>query len=103
MADLILVSTPDLLNGTPARATYPIQIYLGLLRYVGGCRPGTVLYLKPQYENAAEAVHRARRLLPNARVLKRRVRYGDMPNILYVRYECFIDKYTIQSLSKLAL
>ncbi|RLE74742.1 MAG: hypothetical protein DRJ56_06900 [Thermoprotei archaeon] len=105
MADLILVSTPDLLDGAPASACYlPNPVDVELFRYVGGRRPGTALYLKLQYEDAAEAVRRARRLLPNVRVrvLERRIRYGDMPKVLSA-YEYFIDRYTIPSLSKTAL
>lgn len=105
MADLVLVSTPDLLEGAPDSVCHlPNPVDVELFRYVGGRRPGTALYLKLQYEDAAKAVRRARELLPSVqvRVLERGVRYCDMPRILSA-HEYFIDRYAIPSLSKTAL
>jgi len=112
LADLVLVSTPDLLDGAPSHVIYlPNPVDIELFKPIPKLRRyGTALYFFDPYNSALSkdykwAINIARRYGLKLKIHNRR-KY-PIPHTklcLYLnRFEYLIDKHTIPSLSKTGL
>ena len=111
-ADLVLVSTPDLLDGAPKEAIYlPNPVDTELFKPVGEKTPNTALFIftreyeKRGYMHLRWAEEKAEEMGLKLTVLdrdKNPIPYTRFPNFLS-KFEYFIDREGIPSLSKTAL
>jgi len=108
-ADLILVSTPDLLQGAPENAIYlPNPVDTELFKPLPKLREiGTALYLVKHQkgEDLNWPIEVAKKMQLKLTVrdrVKEPIPYGQMPNYLNT-FEYYIDRNYIKSLSKTAL
>jgi len=108
-ADLVLVSTPDLLEGAPRGVTYlPNPVDLELFKPLPGLREeGTALYIiKHQEGEDLSWVRKVASKLKLKLTVRDRISdpidYVDLPTYLN-KFEYYIDRNYVRSLSKTAL
>jgi len=110
-ADLIIVSTQDLLEGAPENAHYlPNPVDTELFKPIPELRrPGTALYMtssEPKHQASQEWARRvAEKLILKLHIIDREkimIPHRKLP-LLLNRYEYFIDHRWVPALSKTAL
>jgi len=104
MADAVLVSTQDLLEGAPNHAIYvpnPVDTDLFYPRTNHNRKPKSALAFRYNLDEK-KAINYAQKYGLKLTFLERSIPYKEMPKIL-AQYEYYVDQTEISSLSKTAL